>query len=300
MEYNKYAAIDIGSNAIRLQVSDVIEEKNKDAFFLKDSFTRVPIRLGQDAFTKGKISDTNSRKLIESMKAFRLLMQANDVIKYRGVATSALRSARNGKKIVAQIREQAEINIDLIDGATEAKIIYQAGLRDHINNKGAYLFVDVGGGSTEMSLFVNKKHVISRSFKIGTVRLLNNQINDADWAKMKQWIKNNVKKMDDVTIMGSGGNIKRLFKLMNAGKDKSVNYMSLLNIYRDIDAMSMHSRITVMGLKPDRADVITHAGALFLSIMKWSNSNQIFVPTIGISNGIITSLYDNDEYANYL
>lgn len=300
MEFNKYAAIDIGSNAIRLQISDVIEQKGKETFFLKDSFTRVPIRLGQDAFTKGKISDTNSRKLLESMKAFRLLMQANDVVKYRGVATSALRSAKNGKKIIGLIRDKAGIHIDLIDGETEAKIIYQAGLREHIQDKGACLFVDVGGGSTELSLFINKKHVISRSFQIGTVRLLNDQINSEDWMEMKQWIKKHIKKIEDITIMGSGGNIKRLFKLLNVEKGKSINYISLLNIYRDIDAMPLQDRITVMGLKPDRADVITHAGALFLRVMKWSNSNQIFVPKIGISNGIIASLHDSEENCNYL
>lgn len=300
MEYNKYAAIDIGSNAIRLQISDVIKQKNKDIFFLKDSFTRVPIRLGQDAFTKEKISDTNIRKLIETMKAFRLLMQANDVVKYRGVATSALRSAKNGKKIIDMIRDKANINIDLIDGATEAKIIYKAGLNEHIKDKGACLFVDVGGGSTELSLFVNKKHITSRSFKIGTVRLLNKQISDDDWSEMKQWIKKNVKKMDDVTIMGSGGNIKRLFKLLNVDKGKSVNYINLLNIYQDLSSMSMQDRVTIMGLKPDRADVITHAGALFLSVMKWSDSNRIYVPKIGISNGIITALHEDDEFSNYL
>ena len=211
MRIRKYAAIDIGSNAIRLLVANVIEEENKDPKFKKSSLVRVPIRLGQDVFTNGEISKINVDRMINAMKSYRLLMDIHGVENYMACATSAMREAKNGEAIVEKIKKKSGITIDIIDGKREATIIASTDLHDIIEKEKDYLYVDVGGGSTEFTIFSNGKIKISRSFKIGTVRLLNEMVAESDWKDIEKWIKRNTKDLKRLTMIGSGGNINKLY-----------------------------------------------------------------------------------------
>jgi len=287
----KYAAIDIGSNAMRLLVTNIVEQKDKPTQFNKSSLVRVPIRLGQDAFTVGEISEENIERMLDAMKAFKLLMKVHKVEKYKACATSAMREAYNGRDIVDLIKKKADIKIDIIDGKMEAAIIAASDLKQFINSDKTYLYVDVGGGSTEFSLFHEGKIVASKSFKNGTVRLLNNMVNDIVWAEIEKWIKNTTAAYDNITLIGSGGNINKLFKLSEKHQDTPLSYVYLNSQYQKLNAMSYEQRIAEMGLNPDRADVIIPATRIYLNAMKWSGARQIYVPKIGLSDGIVKAMY---------
>ncbi|AWM15080.1 rod shape-determining protein [Flavobacterium sp. NRK F10] len=288
----KYAAIDIGSNAMRLLITNIVEQKGHPAQFNKSSLVRVPIRLGQDAFTVGEISEENVTRMVDAMKAFNLLMKVHKVEKYKACATSAMREAYNGKEIVDLIKKKADIKIDVIDGKKEAAIIAASDLKQFINSDKTYLYVDVGGGSTEFSLFSEGKIVISKSFKIGTVRLLNNMVSEIVWIEIEKWMKSIIKDWDDdITLIGSGGNINKLFKLSEKHQDKPLSYVYLNSQYQKLNAMTYEQRIAELGLNPDRADVIIPATRIYLSAMKWSGARQIYVPKIGLSDGIVKAMY---------
>ncbi|MDP2161576.1 MAG: rod shape-determining protein, partial [Flavobacterium sp.] len=215
-----YAAIDIGSNAMRLLVSNIVEQAGKETQFNKSSLVRVPIRLGQDSFTVGEISDENIERMIDAMKAYKLLMKVHKVEKYKACATSAMREANNNTEIVEIIEREAQIKIDIIDGKKEAAIIATSDLKEYISTDKTYLYVDVGGGSTEFSLFSNGKIVASKSFKNGTVRMLNNMVNEVVWVEIEKWIKINTAPFENITMIGSGGNINKLFKMTGKQQDK--------------------------------------------------------------------------------
>lgn len=287
----KYAAIDIGSNAMRLLVTNIVEQKDKPTQFNKSSLVRVPIRLGQDAFTVGEISEESIDRMVDAMKAFKLLMKVHKVEKYKACATSAMREAYNGKDIVELIKKKADIKIDIIDGKTEANIIAASDLKHFINKDRTYLYVDVGGGSTEFSLFVEGKIVTSKSFKNGTVRLLNNMVNDIVWTEIEKWIKNVTADCDNLSLIGSGGNINKLFKLSEKNQETPLSYVYLNAQYQKLNAMTYDERIAEMGLNPDRADVIIPATRIYLNAMKWSGARQIYVPKIGLSDGIVKAMY---------
>lgn len=287
----KYAAIDIGSNAMRLLITNIVEQKDKPTQFNKSSLVRVPIRLGQDAFTVGEISPESIDRMVDAMKAFSLLMKVHKVEKYKACATSAMREAYNGKDIVALIKKKADIKIDIIDGKMEAAIIAASDLKQFINSDKTYLYVDVGGGSTEFSLFNEGKIVASKSFKNGTVRLLNNMVNDIVWTEIEKWIKNTTADYDNITLIGSGGNINKLFKLSEKHQDTPLSYVYLNAQYQKLNAMTYEERISEMGLNPDRADVIIPATRIYLNAMKWSGARQIYVPKIGLSDGIVKAMY---------
>ena len=287
----KYAAIDIGSNAMRLLVTNIVEQKDKPTQFNKSSLVRVPIRLGQDAFTVGEISEESIDRMIDAMKAFKLLMKVHKVERYKACATSAMREAYNGKDIVELIKRKADIKIDIIDGKMEAAIIAASDLKHFINKDKTYLYVDVGGGSTEFSLFNDGKIVASKSFKNGTVRLLNNMVNDIVWTEIEKWIKNATAEYDNITLIGSGGNINKLFKLSEKHQDTPLSYVYLNAQYQKLNAMTYEERISEMGLNPDRADVIIPATRIYLNAMKWSGARQIYVPKIGLSDGIVKAMY---------
>ena len=287
----KYAAIDIGSNAMRLLVTNIVEQKDKPTQFNKSSLVRVPIRLGQDAFTVGEISEENIDRMLDAMKAFKLLMKVHKVEKYKACATSAMREAYNGKDIVELIKKKADIKIDIIDGKMEAAIIAASDLKQFINSDRTYLYVDVGGGSTEFSLFNEGKIVASKSFKNGTVRLLNNMVNDIVWTEIEKWIKTNTAEYENITLIGSGGNINKLFKLSEKHQDTPLSYVYLNSQYQKLNAMTYEERISEMGLNPDRADVIIPATRIYLNAMKWSGARQIYVPKIGLSDGIVKAMY---------
>lgn len=292
LHIEKYGAVDIGSNAIRLLVATVIEEEGKNTLFKKTSLVRVPIRLGADVFLKGKISETNTNRMLDAMNAFSLLMNIHHIKRYKACATSAMREASNGPEIAAIIKEKCGIDINIINGDDEAAIIASTDLKSLIQKDKVFLYVDVGGGSTELTVFANGHKVSSRSFKIGTVRLINDMVEDTMWQQMEDWIKTETKPFKKVSVIGSGGNINSIFK--NSGKKSGMplSYFYLVSFYELIKSYSLDERITEMDMNPDRADVIVPATRIYLSAMKWSSAKNIYVPKIGLSDGIIKSLYN--------
>ncbi len=276
----KLAAIDIGSNAMRLLISNVVEQEGKEPQFNKSSLVRVPIRLGQDAFTVGEISEENIDRMVDAMKAFNLLMKVHKVERYMAFATSAMREAYNAKEVVALIKKKADIKIEIIDGKKEAAIIASTDLHHLLKTDETYLFVDVGGGSTEFTLFSDGKLVNSRSFKAGTVRLLNNMVHDVVWDEIEKWIKTNTADYDEVTLIGSGGNINKLFKMSGKQQEKPLSYIYINSQYAFLNSLTYEQRIAELGLNSDRADVIIHATRIYLNAMKWSGARQIYVPKI--------------------
>ncbi|WP_343694711.1 exopolyphosphatase [Flavobacterium sp.] len=287
----KFAAIDIGSNAMRLLISNVVEQEGKEPQFNKSSLVRVPIRLGQDAFTVGEISPENIDRMVDAMKAFNLLMKVHKVERYMAFATSAMREAYNAKEVVALIKKKADIKIEIIDGKKEAAIIASTDLHHLLKTDETYLFVDVGGGSTEFTLFSDGKMINSRSFKAGTVRLLNNMVHDVVWDEIEKWIKTNTADYEEVTLIGSGGNINKLFKMSGKQQEKPLSYIYINSQYAFLNSLTYEQRIAELGLNSDRADVIIHATRIYLNAMKWSGARQIFVPKIGLSDGIVKAMY---------
>ncbi len=291
MKIRKFAAIDIGSNAIRLLVANVIEEENKKPKFKKSSLVRVPIRLGQDVFTDGMISPKNIERMTNAMKSYRLLMDIHGVETYMACATSAMREAKNREAIVEKIKKKAGIDIDIIDGKREAEIIAFTDLHNVIEKEKDYLYVDVGGGSTEFTIFSNGKIKTSRSFKIGTVRLLNKMVNDSFWKEIEKWVKKNTKDLKRLSLIGSGGNINKLYKMSGTTIGEPLSYIFLNAQYQFLQSLSYEERISELGLNPDRADVIIPATRIYLSACKWSGARKIYVPKIGLADGIIKTLF---------
>ncbi len=295
LEIKKYGAIDIGSNAIRLLVSNVIVKKGKEPQFKKSSLVRVPIRLGADAFVDGIISDENIIRLINAIKAFKLLMDVHNVKHYKACATSAMREAKNGNAVVDKIFNKTGIKIDIIGGKEEAAIISSTDLIELVGRDNSYLYVDVGGGSTEFTIFSGGKIVNSKSFKMGTVRILNNKksVNKEIFSNVEKWIKKNTKDLKNLALIGSGGNINKLFKMSGRTEGKPISFIYLNSQYQFLKQMTYQERISELSLNPDRADVIIPATKIYLSAMKWSGARKIYVPKIGLSDGIIRSLYYN-------
>ena len=287
----KIAAIDIGSNAVRLLIAIIIEEEGKPTRFKKSSLVRVPIRLGADVFINNTISNENKKRLKDTMMAFKLLMKSHKVERYKACATSAMRESNNGLEIAQEIFEDSNIQIDIIDGEEEAAIIAETDLQAYISQDRNYIYVDVGGGSTEFSVIHNGEKVASKSFKIGTVRLLNDIVKHETWRKLEDWIKKYTQKYDKVDVIGSGGNINKIFKISGKAIGKPLTYFYLSSYYHNLKSYSYEERITELDLNQDRADVIIPALQIYLSAMKWSKSKHIYVPKIGLSDGIIKSLY---------
>lgn len=291
IKLKKYAAIDIGSNAMRLLITNIVEQDEREPQFNKSSLVRVPIRLGQDAFTVGEISPENIERMCDAMKAFSLLMKVHKVERYMAFATSAMREAYNAKEVVALIKKKSDIKIEIIDGKKEAAIIASTDLHHLLKSDETYLFVDVGGGSTEFTLFSNGKMVNSRSFKAGTVRLLNDMVCDVVWDEIEKWIKTNTADYEEVTLIGSGGNINKLFKMSGKTQEKPLSYIYMNSQYAYLSSLTYEQRISDLGLNPDRADVIIPATRIYLNAMKWSGARQIYVPKIGLSDGIVKAMY---------
>jgi len=295
LKIEKLAGIDIGSNAVRLLVTNVITEKDEKPSFKKSALVRVPIRLGADSFIKGKISEENKVRMIKAMNAFKLLMEVHGVEKYYACATSAMRDASNGVDVIQEIFEKTSVKINIIDGKKEAAIIFSTDLSDVIESDKPYLYVDVGGGSTEFTLFSNGEIINSKSFKIGTVRLLNYSKNEAHkiWEDIEIWIKENTKNLKKVALIGSGGNINKIYKLSGKQLGKPLSLIYMKAHYQFLKQMTYEQRISEMGLNPDRADVIIPATKIYINAMKWSGATKIYVPKIGLADGIVKSLYYN-------
>lgn len=298
MKVEKFAAIDIGSNAVRILIANVIEIENK-VFFQKNSLIRSPVRLGEDSFTLGEISDKSIKRVIKTLKAFKLLMDVHDVSHYKAFATSALREANNSLHVVKMIKKKSRIKVEIIDGRKEAEIISYSKISDFINTQKTFLFVDVGGGSTEFTFINEGKNIISKSFKIGTVREINNLVDDRAWIAIKNWIKKNSKKYDKITLMGSGGNINKLFKLSNTKEGKPLSKIKLNQLYKDLLSLSYEERIISYGLNTDRADVIVPAAKIYLKALEWSGGQKVYVPRFGLSDGMIKYIYNKLKKKSY-
>ena len=290
MKIKKYAAIDIGSNAVRILVTNVVSYKKKTVF-LKNALVRVPIRLGQDAFTNGNISDKNIKRMIKSMKAFRLLMEVHGVKDYLAFATSALRDAKNGSYLVEKVLKKSGIKIEIIDGKKEAKIISNTNVFDTINKEKTFLYVDIGGGSTEFSILINGKRNQSKSFKIGTVRLLNSKVEQVTFDEAETWVRRYTLMHERIYLLGTGGNINKLHKTANINDNSPISYLTLKALYNQLDALTYEERIVDLELNPDRSDVILLAAKLFIKILNWSGAKDIYVPKVGLSDGMIRELY---------
>lgn len=292
MQIEKYGAIDIGSNAIRLLVVTVIEQEDSDPIFKKTSLVRVPIRLGAEVFLSGKISESSARRMMDSMQAFQLLMKTHNITRFRACATSAMREASNGRQLADRILEKTGLPITIIDGNDEAAIIASTDLKSLIQDDKVFLYVDVGGGSTELTIYANGNCVSSKSFKIGTVRLLENLVEPSVWDQMEAWVKEQTKNFKKVSLIGSGGNINTIFKKSGKKLGKPLSYQYLSSYYELIKSLTFEQRITELDMNPDRADVVVHATRIYLSAMKWSRAKNVFVPKIGLSDGIVRSLYN--------
>lgn len=289
----RYAAIDIGSNAVRLLIAD-INQNDRSSTFKKNTLVRVPLRLGDDAFLDQELSDKKIDDLVKTMIAFRNLMDVYHVTDYLACATSAMREAKNGKLVIDKIKELANIDIEIIEGQREASIIYSNHIEENLDIKKSYLYIDVGGGSTELSVFVNKQPIASKSFNLGTIRILDNQDKEETWHEMKDWIKEHTKELKQVVGIGTGGNINKLFRMSGEKEDMPLSFLKLRNMYNELNAYSLKERISILKLNQDRADVIIPACEIYLTVMKWAGIKQIFVPKVGMVDGIINLLMEEN------
>lgn len=289
----RYAAIDIGSNAVRLLIADIIQN-DKEVSFKKNTLIRVPLRLGDDAFLEKEISVRKTEELVKTMVAFRNLMDVYKVSDYMACATSAMREATNGKNIVDQIKKEAAIDLEIVEGQREANIIYASHIEQSLERKKNYLYIDVGGGSTELSVFSDGELIASRSFNLGGIRILDNQDKEETWSEMKDWVKDKVRDYKNLSGIGTGGNINKLFRMAD-GKDGSpITFTKLRSLYSYLNSFSLKDRINVLGLNADRADVIIPATEIYLTVMRWGGVKQIFVPRVGLVDGVIQLLIDKN------
>ncbi len=292
MKLKKFAAIDIGSNAIRILIANIIQTDH-EVVFQKNSLIRSPVRLGEDSFTLGEISPKSLKRFVSTMKAFKLLMKIHGVSHYKAYATSALREANNSSHVIKTVKKKAGIKVEIIDGTKEAKIIFNSKISEFINTQKTFLFVDVGGGSTEFTFINEGNHIVSKSFKIGTVRLINNLVDDRVWIGIENWIKKNSMKYQKITLMGSGGNINKLFKLSNVKEGKPLSKIKLSQLFKQLEELNYDERVLKFELNPDRADVIVPAARIYLKALEWSGGQKIYVPRFGLSDGMIKYMYKN-------
>ena len=286
---DRYAAIDIGSNAVRLLLSEVFETDN-GPYFRKISLIRMPVRLGRDAFILGEITKERIKRLTRTIEGFKHLTDAYRPIEFRACATSAMREAANGQKIKEHILEKTGVDIDIIDGKEEARIIFANNPWHQLPDGSAWLFVDVGGGSTEITIFSDGK-TKSHSFGIGTIRLLDDLVKKPQWKEMKRWIRNHTNGFTGIDATGSGGNINKIIKLAKCSEDKTITSGKMRKVRDSLKFFSYDERIIKLGLKPDRADVIMPALKIYLAVMKWGGFDKISVPQIGLVDGLVRLMY---------
>jgi len=287
----KFAAVDIGSNAVRLLLARVIEEGD-GAFIKKEVLVRMPLRLGDDAFRSGSISIEKRARLMETMLGFKHLIAAYEPLDFAAYATSAMREARNAPEVVTGIADAAGISVEIIDGAREAEVVVANHVEQRLNPRRKYLYVDVGGGSTEVSLIVHGRMIESASFAVGTVRLLRERPTDRALSSLKTWVRERRKEHGSMTAIGSGGNINTIFKLARVRQGRPLTTRQVRAIHKDLSSRSLEERIVDLGLRPDRADVIVHASRLYLAVMKWGKIDRIHVPEVGLADGIVHLLYE--------
>ena len=288
----RLAAIDIGSNAARLLITDVILGPQGIPDFIKTVLVRVPLRLGFDVFDKGVISPDKVEKIVKTIKSYKLLLDVYDVKHLKACATSAMRDAANTKDIIKKVKTETGILIEVISGQDEASFIYENHIAENMTADESYLYVDVGGGSTDITFFSDGKLVFKESFNIGTIRLLKNQVTEAIWDEMKEFIRNKTKGYHHVTAIGSGGNINKIFSISKRKEGKPLTLDLLRDYYKEFSNLSLSQRISLHRLREDRADVIVPALLIYINVMRWAEAEEIFVPKIGLADGLIHNLYE--------
>ncbi len=292
MNRETLAAIDIGSNAIRLLINYI--EANGKVNFKKAAFLRVPIRLGEDVFTLGEIGENKRAKLVDAMSSFAAVMKTFNVKRYRACATSAMREAANGAEVVAEVAQRCGINIEIITGKEEAETIFEAGdIAGLMGSSRHYLYVDVGGGSTEITVYSNNKRIVSESFPLGTVRSISNAVDKSEQKRFKEWLDSVALPYKPTAIIGTGGNINKVHKMLNKKDDESISYIEMRLLYDQLKAMTYDERVNNLGLNIYRADVIVPAIKIFATVAKSCRINEIVAPRVGLSDGIIHHLYRN-------
>lgn len=291
----KLAAIDIGSNAARLLLTDAtVDDKNK-ASFNKISLIRVPLRLGFDVFETGRISDRKIDLLLNTMKGFSGLIKAFEVKAMKACATSAMRDASNTKEIISLVKQETGIEIEVISGSDEASFVFENHIAENMDKEHSYLYIDVGGGSTELTFFSNNNLVFKDSFNIGTIRLLKNAVTEESWNEMKEDIKAKTKGHKQVTAIGSGGNINKVFSLSKRKDGKSLPIDLLRDYYKELSNVSLQDRISLYKLREDRADVIVPALQIYINAMRWAGATEIYVPRIGLADGLVQHLWEEQK-----
>ena len=286
------AAIDIGSNAARLLINEVKESPKQKPEFIKLNLLRIPLRLGMDVFSKGEIGEEREKMVLDSMKIFSDLMKIYKVEHYRACATSAMRDAKNGKKIIKEVKEISGIDIEIISGDEEATLVYENHVAEELDKDSSYLYIDVGGGSTEITLYENGKLKYKHSFNIGTIRLLNNLVTEEHWKEMKDEIKDKIVSKKKVVAIGSGGNINKLFSMSKTKEGKAISTASLKKFLKETAPLSVEERMVKYHLREDRADVMVPALTIFTNVLLWGNIEHIFVPKISVADGLIHNIYD--------
>jgi exopolyphosphatase / guanosine-5'-triphosphate,3'-diphosphate pyrophosphatase len=288
----KLAAIDIGSNAARLLISEVTEEKKGELQFNKLNLVRVPLRLGFDVFETGEISKQKINKVVETIKAYKHLLNIYDVKHVKACATSAMRDAKNAQDIIRKVKLETGVEIKVISGNEEASFIYENHIAENLDKEHSYLYIDVGGGSTELTFFAEGKLKFKESFNIGTIRLLKGLVNDTQWDEMKEFIKLGTKGHQDVIAIGSGGNINKVFSLSKRKEGKPLSHELLRDYLREMSSLTLEERMKQYKLREDRADVVVPALQIYVNVMRWADIEEIYVPKIGLADGLIHLLYE--------
>ncbi|MEO7307002.1 MAG: exopolyphosphatase [Ferruginibacter sp.] len=288
----KLAAIDIGSNAARLLITEVTVDENKEPVFNKLNLFRVPLRLGFEVFETGTISKQKTGMLIQTMKAFKHLTNAYEVKHIKACATSAMRDAKNADDIIRKVKLETDIKIEVISGDMEAGLIFENHIAETLDKDHSYMYIDVGGGSTELSFFSNGVLIFKESFNIGTIRLLQGMVHDKTWEVMKEIIKTVTKDQKEVMAIGSGGNINKIFTMAKGKEGKPLTLDLLKDYYKELNSVSLEDRIKLYNLKPDRADVIVPALLIYSNAMRWAGATEIYVPKIGLVDGLVHHMWD--------
>jgi len=285
------AAIDIGSNAARLLISDVTVYKDGIIDYTKLNLLRIPLRLGMDVFDKGHISDEKKNQLIETLKAYKHLMSIYKVEAFKACATSAMRDATNSKQILQEVKNITGLDIEVISGQEEANIIYETHIADNLSYNKSYLYIDVGGGSTEITLYAQNQVTFKESFNIGTLRLLNDKVSEDQWETMKSYVKSHVRDHQPVEAIGTGGNINKIFSISKRKEGKPLPLDLLKDYYKELSYSTIPERKHLYQFRDDRADVIVPALQIYIAIMRWADADEIYVPKIGLADGLIKILY---------
>lgn len=289
----RIAAIDIGSNAARLLINEVTEPKKGKPQFTKLNLLRIPLRLGMDVFTKGEIGPERVQMIMDCMGVFSKLMEIYKIENYRACATSAMRDAKNGEEIIKEVQKISGINIEIISGDEEASLVFENHIAEGLDKNHDYLYIDVGGGSTELTFYENAKKKYQKSFNIGTIRLLNGLVKEDMWKEMKEEIRKNINSKKPVVAIGSGGNINKIFSMSKTKDGKPMSSVYLKKYYKEMNVLTVSERMSQFNLREDRADVLVPALEIFNNIMTWSDIQQIFVPKISVADGLIHSIYES-------